>query len=299
MLVVPPTGEPVLLDFFVAAPGHGADLSSRAPLVAVDVSFGDVVQVFHIGAASVGAYGTPAGVCEAAARFGTVPLADLAAPAARLARDGVEVNAQQAYLFEILAAIYSSTPEGRALFMRGGADPARRRRAAQPRAGGRPRAAGGRGGVLVLLGRRRCPRLRLGDGAGRRAHPRGPRRLPRRAARAGAGPLPRARRAHQPAAQRRRHAAGLRARSAGAGRRPAWPGGAGGSDGARPGGADAGVPERAGRAGVPRALHGVPARLDHPHLGARRRGLGVHGDVHERRGLRDRRARDRACTSTT
>ncbi len=123
MLVVPPTGEPVLLDFFVAAPGHGADLSSRAPLVAVDVSFGDVVQVFHIGAASVGAYGTPAGVCEAAARFGTVPLADLAAPAAELARDGVEVNAQQAYLFEILAAIYSSTAEGRALFMREGRIP--------------------------------------------------------------------------------------------------------------------------------------------------------------------------------
>ena len=117
MLVVPPAGEPVLLDFFVAAPGSGADVSARAPLVAVDVSFGDVVQVFHIGAASVGAYGTPAGVCAAAARFGTVPLAELAAPAAALARDGVEVNAQQAYLFEILASIYTSTPEGRALFM--------------------------------------------------------------------------------------------------------------------------------------------------------------------------------------
>jgi gamma-glutamyltranspeptidase/glutathione hydrolase len=117
MLVVPPSGEPVLLDFFVAAPGSGADRSARVPLVAVDVSFGDVVQVFHVGAASVGAYGTPAGVCAAAARFGTVPLAELAAPAAALARDGVEVNRQQAYLFEILAAIYTSTPEGRALFM--------------------------------------------------------------------------------------------------------------------------------------------------------------------------------------
>ena len=117
MLVVPPSGEPVLLDFFVAAPGSGVDLSRRAPLEAVDVLFGDVVQVFHIGAASVGAYGTPAGACAAAARFGTVPLADLAAPAAALARDGVEVNAEQAYVFEILAPIYSSTPEARALFM--------------------------------------------------------------------------------------------------------------------------------------------------------------------------------------
>ena len=123
MLVVPPVGEPVLLDFFVAAPGRGADVSARSPLEAVDVSFGDVVQVFHIGASSVGAYGTPAGVCSAADRFGTVPLAELAAPAALLARDGVEVNAQQAYLFEILAVIYSSTPEARALYMPDGRIP--------------------------------------------------------------------------------------------------------------------------------------------------------------------------------
>jgi gamma-glutamyltranspeptidase/glutathione hydrolase len=117
MLVVPPSGEPMLLDFFVAAPGSGADLSARAPLVATDVSFGDVVQVFHIGASSVGVYGTPAGVCAASARFGTVPLRELAAPVASLARDGVAVNAQQAYLFEILAGIYGSTAEARALFM--------------------------------------------------------------------------------------------------------------------------------------------------------------------------------------
>ena len=46
-----------------------------------------------------------------------MPLADLAAPAAALARDGVEVNTEQAYVFEILAPIYSSTPEARELFM--------------------------------------------------------------------------------------------------------------------------------------------------------------------------------------
>ena len=117
MLVVPPAGEPVLLDFFVEAPGREADLAARAPLLAVDVSFGDVVQVFHIGAASCGTYGTPAGICAAAERFGTVPLADLVAPAAALARDGVTVNESQSYLFEILAPIYASTAEGRALFM--------------------------------------------------------------------------------------------------------------------------------------------------------------------------------------
>lgn len=117
MLVVPPGGEPVLLDFFVEASGRGANLERRAPLVAADVSFGEVVQVFHIGASSCGTYGTPAGVCAAAARFGTIPLADLAAPAVALARAGVAVNSEQAYVFEILAPIYGSTPEARALFM--------------------------------------------------------------------------------------------------------------------------------------------------------------------------------------
>ncbi|MDX6665450.1 MAG: gamma-glutamyltranspeptidase / glutathione hydrolase, partial [Solirubrobacteraceae bacterium] len=82
--------EPVLLDFFVAAPGQGAGADVvRGDLVAVDVSFGDAVQVFHVGAASCGAYGTPAGVVAAASRWGSVPLDRLAAPAVGHARRGV------------------------------------------------------------------------------------------------------------------------------------------------------------------------------------------------------------------
>src|SRR5215471_2749302 len=37
MLVVEPQREPVLLDFFVEAPGRGADSGSRAELVPIDV----------------------------------------------------------------------------------------------------------------------------------------------------------------------------------------------------------------------------------------------------------------------
>jgi len=80
------------------------------------VSFGDVVQVFNIGAASCGVWGTPAGVCAAAQRYGTVALADLVAGPAALAREGVRVNEQQAYLFDILAPIATATPESRARF---------------------------------------------------------------------------------------------------------------------------------------------------------------------------------------
>ena len=116
MLVVEPGRAPVLLDFFIEAPGRGADVMARAELVPISVSFGDAVQVFNIGPASVGTYGMAAGVWEAASRFGRLPLSELVAPAAQLARDGVELNDPQAYVIEILAGIVTSTPECEALF---------------------------------------------------------------------------------------------------------------------------------------------------------------------------------------
>ncbi len=116
MLVVAPGAEPVLLDFFVEAPGRGADASARSELIPISVSFGDAVQLFNVGPASVGSFGMPAGVCEASRRFGRIGLERLVAPAAALARDGVELNAQQAYIVEILGGIVTSTPEASALF---------------------------------------------------------------------------------------------------------------------------------------------------------------------------------------
>lgn len=109
-MVVADGGDPVVLDFFVEAPPRRTD-ESAAELEAVDVSFGDADQVFHIGPASCGVYGSPAGVCAASARWGTAPLSHLAAPAAQLARDGVMLNAQQAYVAQILGDLLRSTPE--------------------------------------------------------------------------------------------------------------------------------------------------------------------------------------------
>ena len=116
MLVALPGTEPRLLDFFVEAPGRGADPESREELVPISVSFGDAVQVFNVGPASVGTYGVPAGLAEAASRFGSLPLTELVAPAVGLARDGVEVNDVQAYVIEILGEIATSTPECAALY---------------------------------------------------------------------------------------------------------------------------------------------------------------------------------------
>jgi len=116
MLVAEPGEAPALLDFFVAVPGEGADLSARAPLLPAEVFFEAAAQVFHVGAASCGVYGTPAGICEAHRRFATLPLADLVAPGVALARAGVELNAQQAYIFALLEPITASSPEARAKY---------------------------------------------------------------------------------------------------------------------------------------------------------------------------------------
>jgi gamma-glutamyltranspeptidase/glutathione hydrolase len=120
-LLVAGAGEdPTLLDFFVEAPGRGADPAQRADLLPAEVSFGDAAQVFNVGPASCATYGSPAGLAEALRRWGSVPAAELAAPAAALARDGVALNAAQAYIFEILEPILTTTPEAAAVFAPGG-----------------------------------------------------------------------------------------------------------------------------------------------------------------------------------
>jgi len=121
MLVAGAGEEPVLLDFFVAAPGHGPAADEWAPLVPVEVDFaGDARQTFHVGAASCGAYGNPAGIDAAIRRWGSLPLAELAAPAAAHARAGIMLNAQQAEVVHLLEAILRSTPEVAELYVPGG-----------------------------------------------------------------------------------------------------------------------------------------------------------------------------------
>src|SRR4051794_22793428 len=93
-----------LLDFFVAALGGGGG-EDHGDLTAMEVSLGDATHFSHVAPASVGAYGTPAGIEEAARRWGTVPLAELAAPAAAHARAGIETNEVQAYIGGILEGI--------------------------------------------------------------------------------------------------------------------------------------------------------------------------------------------------
>jgi gamma-glutamyltranspeptidase / glutathione hydrolase len=97
--------ETTLLDFFVAAPGKDG-IERRAELIPTPVHFdAETVQTFYVGPASCGVPGTAAGLELALRRFGSVPLPELVRPGVRFAREGAPVNAEQAYIFEILAPI--------------------------------------------------------------------------------------------------------------------------------------------------------------------------------------------------
>jgi gamma-glutamyltranspeptidase/glutathione hydrolase len=111
------TARTRLLDFFVAVPRAR---TGRAELLELAVDFdGDTQQVFRTGAAAVGVPGTALGLETAHRRFGSLPWAELVAPAARLAREGVELTPAQGYLHRILDGLLRHSPEGDAMYGRG------------------------------------------------------------------------------------------------------------------------------------------------------------------------------------
>src|SRR5512134_1976816 len=110
-------GADSLLDFFVAVPGQGLPSGERGEMLTVDVAFDErTTQEFHIGPAAVAVPGMPAGLAEAHARHGRLPWAELAVPAVELARSGIRLSAEQAFLHRILDPILRCEPEGRLVY---------------------------------------------------------------------------------------------------------------------------------------------------------------------------------------
>lgn len=109
-------GEEVVFDFFCDTPGRGLDHAPVPHFHAVDVDFGAAVQDFHIGRGSVAVPGVLPGYLHVHARLGRLPLTDVVAPAATLAREGVAVTPLQAWVMELLWPIFTSTDATRSLF---------------------------------------------------------------------------------------------------------------------------------------------------------------------------------------
>lgn len=103
------------LDFFVQTPVHKRP-APDIEFLPILADFGDAQQEFHIGLGSVATPGMVAGLFEAHRRLASLPMSVLVEPAVRFAREGVQVNALQAYAFRIVGAIYSHSASARALY---------------------------------------------------------------------------------------------------------------------------------------------------------------------------------------
>jgi gamma-glutamyltranspeptidase / glutathione hydrolase len=112
------TGKTTVLDFFVTVP---KEARGDVELLELAVDFdGDTRQLFRTGAAGGAVPGTALGLETAHRRFGRMPWAELVAPAAEVARAGVELTPMQSYLHRILDGLLRHSPEGDALYGRDG-----------------------------------------------------------------------------------------------------------------------------------------------------------------------------------
>jgi len=115
-------GQSVLFDFFVDTPGQGLPASGLDPhFLPVTVRFPGSEQIFNVGMGSVAVPGTLKGYLHVHRRLGRLPLAEVLAPAIQLAREGLAINAKQAYFLDLLTPIMTLTTVGRALFEPSGA----------------------------------------------------------------------------------------------------------------------------------------------------------------------------------
>ena len=110
-------GSEVVFDFFVETPGRGLAAGELEPhFVPMTVHFPASDQVFNMGLGSVAVPGTLRGLLHVHERLGRRELSDVVAPAARLAREGVVLNAHQAYVQELLHPVVTLTDAGRSLY---------------------------------------------------------------------------------------------------------------------------------------------------------------------------------------
>jgi gamma-glutamyltranspeptidase / glutathione hydrolase len=94
------SGEVRNLDCFCAVPSD-----TGAPLVELDVPFGEELVRYAVGAASCAVPGVPAGLDALWRTYGRLPWTDLCAPALRLAHEGVPMPTAHVACLEMLAPV--------------------------------------------------------------------------------------------------------------------------------------------------------------------------------------------------
>ena len=119
MLVCQPNNRPLLLDGFARMPKAAIENIEAPDFRAIPVDFGDTVQTFHIGQASVATPGLMSMLFAAQSRGGRIPLREVIAPACHAARHGVTLNTLQASFIHLLHPILTAGDACKALHSTG------------------------------------------------------------------------------------------------------------------------------------------------------------------------------------
>ena len=109
------TGAVRNLDCFVSVPS-----GSGAPMLQLEVPFGEELVHYAVGASSCGVPGLPAGLAELSRLHGRLPWPVLVEPALRLARSGVAMPAAHASCLAMLEPVLTMR-DGARLYAPGGA----------------------------------------------------------------------------------------------------------------------------------------------------------------------------------
>ena len=104
-----------IYDFFTQTPCRKRP-DDDVDLQAVEADFGATRQTFHVGLGSIATPGVIRGLFAAHRDLGRMPMRQVLEPAVALARAGVRVNATQADVATIVAAILQHRPDTAALF---------------------------------------------------------------------------------------------------------------------------------------------------------------------------------------
>ena len=116
-------GEPVrMLDFFTQTPIAKPTLDKR-DFYPIQVDFGNEIEEFHVGLASVATPGIIKGIFELYNNYASLPLKDLIFPAKELAKNGVIMNTFQNIDLELLDVIIKEDPSMKSVFFKKNGDP--------------------------------------------------------------------------------------------------------------------------------------------------------------------------------
>ena len=115
LVAMPGSGSPLVYDFFCQTPAQRRP-EKEIEFYPIMADFGTAVQEFHIGMGSMAVPGVVAGIFEIHRDLGRMPIGDIMAPAAELARSGVEVNSFNRYVIRILQPIVEANRDSFSLF---------------------------------------------------------------------------------------------------------------------------------------------------------------------------------------